>query len=199
MNVHPILPLAEMASVFCENIVTDTLLTNETDQDAKISLIADKLEDIFATSHRQNMFSRFEMAIHDRCKTSRLSSDELCDIYTQELLMMFGETVAVLPEYRWEWASIPHIVAVPFYVYAYNFGNLLVMALYQRYQENSHAFKPIFKEMLRMGSSMSANDIARMGGIDIEDQGFWETSLGYVRSLIDQLERLVASRLHTCV
>ena len=65
-NYHPILPLAETASVFAEMTVTDYLLTNESSKSARIALLMDKIEDLFATSHRQNMFSSFEQNIHSK-------------------------------------------------------------------------------------------------------------------------------------
>ncbi len=191
-NFHPILPLAETASVFSEMIVTDLLLKKETDRAAKISLLTHKLEDIFATSHRQNMFSRFEMATHDAISDRLLSAPELCEIYDKELKLMFGDSVTFTPEYKWEWAAIPHIFEVPFYVYAYNFGNLLVMALYQKYLQEGASFIPKFKEFLSLGGSASPLDITATVGVDIRDPKFWRLSMDYIESLLSQLEQLLA-------
>jgi oligoendopeptidase F len=190
-NYHPILPLAETASVFCEMIVTDMLLKRETDKTARQALLTDKLEDIFATSHRQNMFSRFEMETHKRISDSILSNAELCRLYKQELKKMFGESVKYTEEFDWEWSSIPHMIDWPFYVYSYNFGNLLVMALYQQYKEEGRRFVPRFKEFLALGSSKSPKDITRAANADITHPEFWKKSLKYIQSLIDQLQALV--------
>jgi oligoendopeptidase F len=80
---------------------------------------------------------------------------------------------------------------VPFYVYAYNFGNLLVLALYKQYLEEGESFKPKYKKFLSLGSSASPADITAVVGADINDPDFWRKSLKYIESLIDQLEELV--------
>jgi len=191
---HPILPLAETASVFSEMIVTDYLLKQETDKTSKMALLTDKLEDIFATSHRQNMFSCFEKATHAAIKDKVLSASELCELYQEQLQKMFG-TAVVQPEiYKWEWAAIPHIFEWPFYVYAYNFGNLLVMALYQQYKTQGQAFIPKYKALLAAGSSMPPNEMAALVGVSFSDPNFWKQSLKYIETLIDQLEGLMNER-----
>ena len=193
-NYHPILPLAETASIFSEMLLTDKLLKQETDPLAKQALLTDKLEDIFASSHRQNMFSRFEMATHKTISEQLMSHKDLCALYQSELKLMFGESVTYPPEYDWEWASIPHIFESPFYVYAYNFGNLLVMALYQQYVEEGAQFVPKFKAFLAMGSSASPIEIAKWVNADIQNPEFWRKSLRYIARLVDELEALTASK-----
>lgn len=188
---HPILPLAETASVFAEMMLTDRILGQETDRLAKQAILTDKLEDIFATSHRQNMFSRFEINAHDRIGKQLMSAPELCGLYQEELTLMFKDSVKITPAYHWEWAAIPHVVESPFYVYAYNFGNLLVMALYQQYKEEGQSFIPKYKNFLSMGSSASPKEITAMVNADIENPEFWAKSLRYIETLIDQLEALI--------
>lgn len=189
-NYHPRLPLAETASVFCEMIITRLLLSEETDRMGKIALLSRKLEDVFATSHRQNMFSRFEIQAHARIADKFTGAEELCELYHNELKVMFGNTVRIAPEYHWEWATIPHIVNVPFYVYAYNFGNLLVMALYQQYLNEGKAFLPKYKQFLSQGASRSPAAICQLVGADITSPAFWQGSLRYIGSLVDELESL---------
>ena len=191
MNYHSILPLAETASIFSEMVLTDSLLKKESDVEVKKSMLSGKLEDIFASSHRQNMFSSFEISSHAAINDRLQSAQELCDLYTVEINKMFGDSVTFTPEYAWEWSSIPHIFNTPFYVYAYNFGNLLVLALYQQYLEEGEAFKPKYKQFLSLGSSASPADITAVVGADINDPGFWRKSLKYIESLVDQLEALV--------
>lgn len=185
---HAILPLAETASVFSEMVLTDYFLKREKDDGVKQALLTSKLEDIFATSHRQNMFSRFEIAAHERVNQGLQSSKDFCELYQSELKNMFGNAVSYPEEYQWEWTSIPHIFHVPFYVYAYNFGNLLVLALYQQYLEEGDAFIPKYKKFLSMGSSAKPTEITALVGADISDPEFWRKSLRYIEHLIDELE-----------
>ncbi len=188
---HSILPLAETASVFSEMLITDLVLGQEKDPMAKQVILMDKLEDVFATSHRQNMFSSFEMDAHAQIASALMSPDEFCTLYTAKLHEMFGDSVVYTPEYRWEWSSIPHMLHVPFYVYSYNFGNLLVMALYQLYLEQGPPFAPKLKTFLSMGSSKSPKAICAAIGVDISDRKFWEKSIVYIEGLLQQLERLI--------
>lgn len=190
-SYHAILPLCETASVFCEMLLTDYIREVETEKSAKIALLTGVLEDMFATSHRQNMFSCFEMKAHEKIGEGLMTTNELCDLYYSGLKEMFGDSVDYTEEYKWEWATIPHIFNVPFYVHSYNFGNLLVLALYQQYLEEGEGFIPKLKMMLSLGSSVSPQEICEVVGVDITDRGFWEKSLLYVEGLIDELEGLV--------
>ncbi|MEK9727026.1 MAG: M3 family oligoendopeptidase [Candidatus Margulisiibacteriota bacterium] len=191
INYHAILPVCETASVFCEMLVTDELKKKTSSKTEKIALLATQLEDIFATSHRQNMFSRFEQEIHDKIHHQRLSGTELSEIYANELKLMFGASVHIPEEYHWEWAAIPHMLDVPFYVYSYNFGNLLVFGLYQRYLDEGDTMIPKLKRILSAGSSKSPVQILADEGIDILAPSFWEQSIQLIETVLNELEALV--------
>ena len=192
INYHAILPVCETASVFCEMLVVDSLKKSATSNREKMVLLATKLEDIFATSHRQNMFSCFEQKIHDKISNSRLSGKELCDLYAQGLSDMFGDAVEIPSEYHWEWATIPHMLDVPFYVYSYNFGNLLVLGLYQLYLDEGEPFIPKLKRILSSGSSKSPVQLMRDEGIDILSTEFWQRSISFIESTLDELQMTVS-------
>jgi oligoendopeptidase F len=120
-----------------------------------------------------------------------MSAESICQTYHEHLQTLFGDSVAIPEEYHWEWATIPHLFEYPFYVYAYNFGNLMVMALYQHYRSMGNALVPKIKDMLRAGSVMSPIDITNIANISLHDPDFWRQSLAYIESLIDELEELV--------
>ncbi|RAP32403.1 peptidase M3 [Candidatus Marinamargulisbacteria bacterium SCGC AG-414-C22] len=191
INYHPILPLAETASVFSEMVITDLLLKKVSDNKTKQVILTEKLEDIFATSHRQNMFSCFEKDAHALATNQLPTIQDYCNIYKKQLKTMFGTAVKIPTEYQWEWSTIPHFIDFPFYVYAYNFGNLLVMALYQQYKEEGKAFIPKLKKCLAAGSVTDPKTITRYFDVDIEDPSFWRKSIVYIESLITELEQLV--------
>lgn len=188
---HAILPMAETASVFGEMILTDHLLAQEQDPLIRQYLLTSRLEETFATSHRQNMFSRFERAAHAAACEQRLSGEEWCALYRRELELMFGQSVRIPDEFAWEWAAIPHLIEMPFYVYAYNFANLLVLGLYGRYREQGAAFVPAFKSLLAAGSSESPVKLAALAGVDLENPDFWQKGLRVISQWIDEAEQLV--------
>ena len=195
VNRDPILPLAEVASVFGEMLVTDYLLGHMTDPDEKIALYCSKLESAFATTFRQNMFHRFETRTHGLIADHQLSTDELRSIYHEELVNMFGDSVIIPPHYDMEWAIVQHMFLWPFYVYAYNFAQLVVLSLYQKYLEEGEKFKPVYYKILETGSSRTPAEILELAGIDPHDKSFWQKGFDFMRTRwIEPLEKLVAER-----
>ncbi len=186
---HSSLPLAETASTFGEMMLVDRLLQSESDEAVRRDILFRQVDDAYATIQRQAYFAMFERQAHDLVHQNA-SVDELAEAYLANLHEQFGETVAVSDEFRWEWVSIPHIYGTPFYVYAYSFGQLLVLALYQQFKQEGEAFKPRYRKILATGGSKSPVKILAEAGIDIYDPAFWQGGYDVVSGLIDQLEAL---------
>jgi oligoendopeptidase F len=184
---HPSLPLAETASVFAEMLMTDRLLGEEKDPLARRELLVASVDDVYATVLRQAFFVRFEVDAH-RAILEGASLDDLCRMYMANLGEQFGDSVEVAPEFQYEWLSIPHIFHTPFYCYSYSFGQLLVLALYRRYQEQGEAFKPGYLQMLAHGGSARPQEILAEAGIDITDPAFWQGGFAVVADRLDELE-----------
>lgn len=189
LTQHPSLPLAETASVFAEMLMTDRLLEEETDPLARRELLASFLDDVYATVLRQTYFVRFEKAAHAAIAEGA-SLDELSRLYVHNLEDQFGDAVDLSPEFQHEWLTIPHIFHTPFYCYAYSFGQLLVLALYRRYQEEGDAFKPGYLRLLAHGGSARPADVLAEVGIDVEDRDFWQGGFAVVEERLEELERL---------
>lgn len=189
LTQHPPLPLAETASVFAEMLMTDRLLARTEDPLTRRELLATAVDDIYATVLRQTFFVRFELEAHAAIMADR-SADDLFEIYEKNLRRQFGPEMSIAPEFRYEWLSIPHIYNTPFYCYAYSFGQLLVLALYRRYQQEGDAFKPGYLRLLGYGGSKSPADALGEMGIDIADEAFWQGGFDVARGLIDELKAL---------
>jgi oligoendopeptidase F len=101
--------------------------------------------------------------------------------------------VEISDEFRWEWVSIPHIYHTPFYVYAYTFGQLLVLSLYQQFKLEGESFKPRYLAILSAGGSAAPANILSQAGIDIYQAQFWQGGFDVIDRLIGQLEALAAS------
>jgi len=138
---------------------------------------------------RQSFFALFEKQAHQLVQDGA-TVDDLATAYLQNLQDQFGDAVEVSDEFRWEWVSIPHIYQVPFYVYAYAFGQLLVFALYQQYKEEGEAFKPRYTRILSAGGSKAPVQVLSEAGLDISKAEFWQGGFTAISRLVDQLESL---------
>ncbi len=191
LNYGTPLTMAETASTFAEMLLMDYFLDTLSKEEI-IPFISSKIEDLFATMNRQNMFTRFERAAHDKISTEGASFEELSDIYEKELHIMFGDSVIYNPEYRWEWAAIPHFFHTPFYCYAYDFAQLMVLSLYQHYKNGMPKFKEKYIKLLEAGKSDSPEKLLEPFGIELKDPNFWQSGFDYVNStLIKRLEESV--------
>lgn len=186
---HSSLPLAETASTFSEMLLVDRLLEEESDEDVRRDILFRQVDDAYATIMRQAFFALFERQAHKMIKTGA-SVDELAEAYMDNLRTQFGEAVDLSDEFRWEWVSIPHIYQVPFYVYAYSFGQLLVLSLYQQFKEEGESFKPRYLKVLSAGGSDAPARILGEAGVDIESADFWQGGYDVIVDLIEQLEAI---------
>ncbi len=184
---HSTLPLAETASVFGERILSDALMSQERKKTVRQGLLLNQLDDIYATVLRQAYFVRFETMAH-RMVTEGATGDQLAQAYLSELRQQFGKSMKVPDEFQWEWLTIPHIFASPFYCYAYSFGNLLVLALYRMYKEQGASFVPKYLELLATGGSQSPKDILSKMGVDMTSEAFWQAGFNTIREMVSELE-----------
>lgn len=186
------LPLAETASTFGEMLVVDRLLAQEPDPGVQRDLLFRQMDDNYATIMRQAYFASFELAAHEAIQEGA-SVDDLSDLYLQSLQEQFGDAVSIGEDFRHEWVAIPHFFGSPFYVYAYAFGQLLVLALYQRYQVEGEAFKPAYLDILRAGGSAAPMEILDNAGVDVREPAFWAGGFDVLGGILDQLAELETS------
>ncbi len=142
---HSSLPLAETASTFGEMMLVDRLLAEESDEAVRRDILFRQVDDAYATIQRQAFFALFEKQAHEMVQQNA-SVDEMAAAYLENLKDQFGDAVELGDEFRWEWVSIPHIYDSPFYVYAYAFGQLLVLALYRQFQPGRRSLQAALPE-----------------------------------------------------
>ncbi|MBI3396625.1 MAG: M3 family oligoendopeptidase, partial [Spirochaetia bacterium] len=148
------LTTAEMASVFGEMLVFNDMMKRETDPKVRQSMLASKIEDTFATVFRQVTMNRFEDAIHTaRRSGGELTTDRYSELWLKTQRAMFGDSVTLRDDYGLWWSYVTHFIAVPGYVYAYAFGELLVLALFNQYRKQGDSFAPKYIDVLSSGGS----------------------------------------------
>jgi len=189
LTFHSSLPLAETASIFSEILLLEHQLETEEDETIRRHLLSSFIDGAYATIIRQAYFVLFEQKAHGLIK-SGITTEALSEHYLDNLHDQFGEAVSVSEEFRHEWVSIPHIYSTPFYCYAYSFGQLLVLALYKRYQQEGVAFIPKFLKILSYGGSESPKNILEECDIDIASINFWQGGFDVLKGMIDELSTL---------
>lgn len=189
LTFHSALPMAETASVFAEILMTDKLLSNETDPAVRRDILAKTIDDTYATVGRQGFFALWEKDAHELINHNK-TADEMAARYLESLAEQFGDSVEISDEFKWEWVSIPHFYYTPFYVYAYSFGQLLVLALYQQFKREGEAFKPKYLKILSYGGAEAPARILKEAGINIASAQFWQGGFDVIAGMIDELEKL---------
>ncbi len=189
LTFQPPLVLAETASVFGEMILFEKFMHEEKDAEVKRGVLLEKISSMYATIARQAYFVVFENQAHPAVNEGATVSD-LCSLYSKSLEEQFGSAVSVPEEFKWEWTYIPHIFHTPFYCYAYAFGNLLSLALYDAYAKEGRGFVPKYLQLLSYGGSKSPVGILDEVGVDISSAKFWESGFGVIRRMVRELERL---------
>ncbi len=191
---HTPLTLAETASVFGEQIVFARLLESDNEPASRLALLAESLEDMIATVFRQVAMNRFEDLAHtERREQGELSVERLGELWGESQTEFLGDSVEVTDGYRSWWSYIPHFIGSPGYVYAYAYGLLLALSVYDRYEHEGPELVPRYLEMLAAGGSKAPEDVAAIVGIDLTDPGFWESGLNLVEARLTQAEAAAAA------
>lgn len=191
LQAHTPLTTAETASVFGEMLVFQRLLQAELNPANRLAMIVSKIDDSIATVFRQVAMNRFEDKMHTaRRADGELSAEQFGEFWLETQAAMFQGRVTLGDHYTHWWSYIPHFLHTPGYVYAYAFGELLVLALYARYQDVGPAFADQYIGLLEAGGSDWPHTLVGKLGIDLTDATFWHQGLKAIEALIEEAEAL---------
>ena len=182
------LPLAETASTFSELLLYDNLSDKISDNEKKI-MLAEKIDDLYATIMRQSFFTIFEVDAHKQIGEGT-TINEISKTYLQNLKEQFGNSVSLSDDFAIEWSCIPHFYHTPFYCYAYSFGNLLALSLFQRYKKEGKDFVPAYMSILAAGGSKKPEKLLAEYGFNIRSPKFWQEGFDYVNEQVKTLASL---------
>jgi oligoendopeptidase F len=170
------------------------MMAQERDPQVRLGMLTSKIEDSFATAFRQISMNRFEHAIHtERRERGELTAERFSELWMKTQRAMFGASVTLTDDYGLWWSYIPHFVGTPGYVYAYAFGELLVLALYARYRQVGAGFADAYLEMLSRGGSDWPHQIVAPLGVDLTDPAFWHGGLRILEDLVTEAEGLAGA------
>ena len=185
---HTPLTMAETASVFGEHLTFQSLVADAKTKKEKLTLLCRKIEDSIATIFRQISMNRFEDAAHThKREKGELSTLQLDELWRSTQTELYGDSIVLRPEYdRW-WCYIPHFLHSPGYVYAYAFGDLLVLSLVGLYKEiGQDAFVPLYLDLLKAGGSASPDQLLAPFNINLNDEQFWNHGLQLLQDILDE-------------
>lgn len=181
----------EIASVFGEMMTFQSLLKQQTDDKAKLCLIAGKVNDMINTAIRQIAFHFFESRAHEERKNGELSEDRLGELWLEEMRQSLGDYVVVDDNSRYIWLQVGHFFFLPFYVYAYSFADCLVNSLYKVSRDGEvKDFPEKYLHLLSQTAIGDYNEIFKPFGLDVNSPAFWNKGLDLISEYIDELERL---------
>ncbi len=183
--------VAEVASTFNEQLLTQHLLSQATDDRQKAYLLNNEIDDIRGTIIRQTMFAEFEKITHEMCEAGEpLTLDAFKSVYAGLLKDYFGPDFVIDDELSLECLRIPHFYRA-FYVYKYATGLSAAIALSQRVLQGGPAELNDYLNFLKGGCSQYPLDLLRDAGVDLETPEPVDTALGHFASLVDELESLL--------
>jgi len=184
---HAPLPLAETASVFGEMLLNEEIYKKLNREKKKIFL-AEQIDDMYATIMRQAFFTIFEIEAHKKIVERSVTIDNISEFYMNNLKTQFGDSIRISEDFKWEWLYIPHFFHSPFYCYAYSFGNLLVLSLYQQYLEEGKSFISKYLKILSAGGSEKPETLLIDSGFNITDSSFWQQGFDLIKMKINKLK-----------
>jgi oligoendopeptidase F len=187
------LTTAETASVFGEMLTFQRLQQLHPDPKTRLAMLCSKIEDGFATVFRQVVLTRFEQLLHKaRQERGEQTTEQINELWLEANRPMHGDAVRLTDDYAWWWLYIGHFIHVPFYCYAYAFGELLVLALVQKYKQEGPAFVPRYLDLLSAGGSEAPHVLLARMGVDVTDPAFWQLGLRLLDDMVGEAERLAA-------
>lgn len=191
LNEHSRMTSEEVASVFGEMIVFQSMLQNMHDDKARLCLIASKVGDMINTAIRQIAFHFFELRAHQERRDGELSEERLSQIWVEEMRDSLGDSVVVDEDSTHIWSMVGHFFFLPFYVYAYSYADCFVNSLYQVKQAGTvEDFADKYLDMLSKTALEDYAEILAPFGLNPNKAEFWEYGLSLISAYIDELEEL---------
>jgi len=191
LNMDYSMPVAETASTFNECVVMAAAIANAADKDEKLALIESQLQD--ATQIICDIYSRyrFETMVFDNREEKFMDANTLCGFMLDAQKQSYGDGLDENCQHPYMWVCKSHYYGPTFYNFPYAFGGLFARGLYAQYEKECQAFLPKYKKLLYTTTVASAEDTAKVAGIDLTDKDFWRSALQMIAEQIDLFCELV--------
>lgn len=182
------MPLAETASIFCETILNNHLLSTITDPKERLSILEVSLQG--DTQVIIDILSRYIFETHLFEKSNApISKEVMKQMMTdaQKEAYLNGLDHDVLHPYMWLSKGHYYSAGLNFYNFPYAFGLLFGKGLYAQYLKDPKNFLKNYDDLLSLTTKTTVEDCAKSMGIDVTNTSFWIDSLNEIKKDIDEV------------
>src|SRR5262249_53995838 len=189
--------VAEVASTFNESLLIDHVLKSIKDDDTRLSLLGNYLENIKGTVFRQTQFAEFELRMHEMAaKGQPITGDALAKLYLDITRKYYGHDagISVVDDYiAHEWSMVPHFYR-DFYVFQYATSFMASEALAAKVKSGDSAAKARYLKFLNSGGSAYPIDLLREAGVDMTTDEPLDLTIKTMNHVMDEMETLINKR-----
>ena len=185
------MPLAETASTFNECVIMNAAIKAAKDPAERLALIENQLQDTCQVIVDIYSRYRFESMVFERRPDEFMNAEELCRIMDKAQEESYGDGLDPELRHSYMWLCKSHYYGPTFYNFPYAFGALFARGLYACYEREGESFVPKYKKLLYTTPVATAEDTARVAGIDLTDREFWRAALQGIADEIDEFCTLV--------
>ena len=192
--------VAEVASTFNESLLIDHVLKRIKDDDARLALLGNYLENIKGTVFRQTQFAEFELRMHEMAgKGQPITGDALAKLYLEIARKYYGhdQGVSIVDDYiANEWSYIPHFYR-DFYVFQYATSFMASEALAAKVKAGDQTARDRYLKFLSAGGSRYPIDLLREAGVDMTTDEPLDLTIKTMNRVMDEMEAIIARRPST--
>jgi oligoendopeptidase F len=189
--------VAEVASTFNESLLIDHMLATIKDDDARLSLLGNYLENIKGTLFRQTQFAEFELRMHEMAQKGQpITGEALAKLYMDITRRYYGhdQGICIVDDYvAHEWSYVPHFYR-DFYVYQYATSWTASQALFEKAKSGDPAATKRYLAFLNSGGSKYPIDLLKDAGVDMTTDEPLDLTMKAMNRVIDEVEQLLAKR-----
>jgi oligoendopeptidase F len=189
--------VAEVASTFNESLLIDYMLGQIKDDDTRLSLLGNYLENIKGTVFRQTQFAEFELRMHEMAqKGEPITGDALAKLYLEITRKYYGhdQKICVVDDYiANEWSYIPHFYR-DFYVFQYATSFTASSALAEKVKAGDPEAKKRYLAFLSAGGSKYPVDLLKDAGVDMTSDEPLDLTIKKMNQIMDEMEKILAKK-----
>ena len=189
--------VAEVASTFNETLLINHVLKNTKDDDTRLSLLGNYLENIKSTVFRQAQFAEFELRMYEMAgKGQPITGNALAKLYLDITRKYYGQDqgISIVDDYiANEWSYIPHFYR-DFYVFQYATSFTASMALSEKVIGGDPGATKRYLAFLSAGGSKYPIDLLKDAGVDMTTDEPLNLTIKAMNRVMDEMDAILARR-----